>query len=127
LCNVLPIHWPWDEQEDMAHLANQAAELLGLSTRLDAATIHIERSFVGPGYGVATQECTEAIALLARTEGVLLDPSYTGKAMAALIAHLRAGRYRSDQSVVFVHTGGAPALFAYRDELVQMIDPKAAP
>ena len=46
------------------------------------------------------------MALLARTEGILLDPSYTGKALAGLIDHLRAGRYSSDQSIVFIHTGG---------------------
>jgi 1-aminocyclopropane-1-carboxylate deaminase/D-cysteine desulfhydrase-like pyridoxal-dependent ACC family enzyme len=55
---------------------------------------------------------------LARTEGVLLDPVYTAKAMAALIDDVRGGRLPADRPVVFVHTGGTPALFAYRDELV---------
>ena len=110
-----------------AYLANQAAGLLGLSARLESADIHVEYSFVGPGYGVATQECTDAIALLARTEGILLDPSYTGKAMAGMITHVRGKRYDPDQSVVFVHTGGTPALFAYRDELVDMIDATPIP
>ena len=61
------------------------------------------------------------MALLARTEGILLDPSYTGKALAGLVDHVCGGRYSSDQWIVFIHTGGTPALFAYRDEIVRMI------
>ncbi|MCH7729775.1 MAG: D-cysteine desulfhydrase family protein [Planctomycetes bacterium] len=111
LYNILPIHWPWDEQEDMCRIANEAAELLELTTRLSADEVLVDGDFVGPGYGIPTRECMDAIALLARTEGILLDPSYTGKAMAALIDHVRAGRYGSDESIVFIHTGGTPALF----------------
>ncbi len=61
------------------------------------------------------------MALLARTEGILLDPSHAGKAVAGLIDHVRGDRYSSDQSIVFIHTDGTPALFAYRDEIVRMI------
>jgi 1-aminocyclopropane-1-carboxylate deaminase/D-cysteine desulfhydrase-like pyridoxal-dependent ACC family enzyme len=125
--HILPIHWPWDEPSDMAELANQAAELIGFPQRLTASDFSVDGSFVGPGYGVATPECAEAIQLLARNEGILLDPSYTGKAMAGLVNHIRAGRYRPDQAVVFVHTGGTPALFAYRDELLELIAQKSAP
>ncbi len=81
----------------------------------------VDGDFIGPGYGIPTPECMNAMALLARTEGILLDPSYTGKALAGLIDHVRAGRYSSDQSILFIHTGGTPALFAYRDEIVHMI------
>ena len=119
--HVLPIHWPWDEAEDMAELANRAAELISVSQRVTADDFNVERDYVGPGYGVATAQCGEAIELLARNEGILLDPSYTGKAMAGLIDHIRAGRYTPDQCIVFVHTGGTPALFAYRDELLELI------
>ena len=63
----------------------------------------------------------EAISLLGRTEGILLDPSYTGKAMAALIADVRSGMFSPDQEIIFIHTGGTPALFAYRDVLVDGI------
>jgi 1-aminocyclopropane-1-carboxylate deaminase/D-cysteine desulfhydrase-like pyridoxal-dependent ACC family enzyme len=56
-----------------------------------------------------------AIRLLAASDGVLLDPVYTSKAMAALIAHVRSGAVRPDESVIFLHTGGVPALFAYAD------------
>lgn len=122
--SVLPIHWPWDEPADFARIANEAAELLDLATRFAPGDIDVSADFVGPEYGAATPECMEAIALLARTEGILLDPSYSGKAMAALIDHVRKGRLTADDTVVFVHTGGLPALFAYRDQLVEMIAPK---
>jgi 1-aminocyclopropane-1-carboxylate deaminase/D-cysteine desulfhydrase-like pyridoxal-dependent ACC family enzyme len=65
----------------------------------------------------ATAEMHEAVSMCARLEGLLLDPVYSGKAMAGLIGHIRAGRYRASASandVVFIHTGGTPALFAYR-------------
>jgi D-cysteine desulfhydrase family pyridoxal phosphate-dependent enzyme len=74
--------------------------------------------FVGDGYGIMTDACRDAIGLVARTEGLLLDPVYTGKTAAGLIAHISEGRLTPDDTVVFVHTGGIPALFAYADELV---------
>ena len=69
----------------------------------------------------------EATQLLARTEGILLDPSYTGKAMAGLIDHVRSGRYAPDQHIIFVHTGGTPALFAGADDLATMLTPAEKP
>jgi 1-aminocyclopropane-1-carboxylate deaminase/D-cysteine desulfhydrase-like pyridoxal-dependent ACC family enzyme len=121
LFNMLPIHWPWNEAEDMCGLANQAAELIDLPNRLTPDEIIVNDEALGTGYGIPTTECMDAMALLARTEGIVLDPSYTGKALAGLIAHVRAGRYSPDESIVFVHTGGTPAVFAYRDEIVEMI------
>ena len=119
--SILPIRWPWDERVGIAELANRAAELLQLPTTLTADQVTVDAGYVGSGYGQATPDGMEALELVARREGILLDPAYTGKAMAALIAHIREGRYRPDQSVVFVHTGGTPALFAYRDDLAQML------
>ncbi len=69
--------------------------------------------YVGRGYGFATESMREALTLTARHEGILLDPVYTGKAMAGLIGLIRSGELASDRPVVFLHTGGAPALFAY--------------
>ncbi len=68
--------------------------------------------YVGPGYALATPEMVEAVELAARLEGLILDPVYTGKAMAGLIDLVRRGTFRSDDVVVFVHTGGIPGLFA---------------
>ena len=122
---VLPIRWPWDEAESIAELANQAADLLGLPPNVAADQVRVDGAHVGPGYGAASSEGMAALALVARLEGIMLDPVYTAKAMAALIADIRAGRYASDQAVVFVHTGGTPALFAYRDD-VQRLVPRVA-
>ena len=72
----------------------------------------VDDTFVGGGYGVPTPESTAALELTARTEGLLLDPVYTAKAMAALIAYVRRGAFSADQTVLFWHTGGIPALFA---------------
>ena len=70
---------------------------------------------VGPGYSIPTAGMVEAVRLLARTEGILLDPVYTGKAMAGLIDLIRKGHFMKGQKVLFIHTGGSPALFAYLD------------
>lgn len=77
-----------------------------------APQIEVDAGFVGAGYGIPTPEGREAIELLARTEGIVLDPVYTAKAMAALIARVRGGRFTEDQSVLFLHTGGQLALFS---------------
>jgi 1-aminocyclopropane-1-carboxylate deaminase/D-cysteine desulfhydrase-like pyridoxal-dependent ACC family enzyme len=115
---ICPIRWPWDTPADIAHVANQTAELLGFPHRLTAADIDIRQDYIGPSYGAVTPAGREALDLLARTEGILLDPSYTSKAMAGLIDDVRQGRVARDKPLVFLHTGGTPAVFAYRDELV---------
>lgn len=79
---------------------------------IDPAVVHVDGSMLGDGYGMPTADATAAIEALARTEGVFADPVYTGKALAGLLALVRAGRFRNDQAVIFLHTGGAPALFA---------------
>ncbi len=120
--HVTPIVWPWDTQAAMIQIANDAAERLGISTRLEPDAIDVTEDYVGPGYGVLTPGCLEAMTLLARTEGILMDPSYSGKSMAGLIDHIRNGTLHSEQDVVFVHTGGTPVLFAYSEQLADEID-----
>lgn len=79
--------------------------------------VTVDPAHVGPGYGVLTDDGIEAIGLFARTEGILLDPVYTGKAAAALVHGIRSGRLDDDADVLFLHTGGAPALFAHERAL----------
>ena len=97
---------------DGATLANGTAELLGIDQCFGGGDIVIDGAFIGADYGVPTAEGMEAIRLLARTEAVFLDPVYSGKAMAALISHARAGDLDPNEAVVFLHTGGGPSLFA---------------
>jgi D-cysteine desulfhydrase family pyridoxal phosphate-dependent enzyme len=104
---------------DGVTLANGTAELLGIGRRFTAADITIDGAFIGADYGVPTEEGTEAIRLLARAEAVFLDPVYSGKAMAALIGHVRAGDVDPNEAVIFLHTGGGPSLFATGTTLVQ--------
>jgi len=105
-----------DKRVRAARIANQAAALLGVAAaaaalRPDELTTH--QGYIGDGYGIATPGGREAIKLLAESDGVLLDPTYTPKAMAALIADVRAGAIAPDDTIVFLHTGGTPALFAH--------------
>ena len=96
----------------MPRLAAEAAARTG---RLPPPTrADIDHDRFGSGYGAVTDTAVEAIELIGRLEGVVLDPVYTGKAMAGLLAAVRDGRIGSDETVVFWHTGGAPALFADR-------------
>jgi D-cysteine desulfhydrase len=92
-------------------------ELLDLDPARPRGAIEVHDRFVGQGYGDATEGCLDAILLMAETEGVLLDPVYSGKVFDGLCAHQRDRRWRSDQSVVMLHSGGTPALFAYHAEI----------
>lgn len=114
-----PIRWPWDTSKDLAEVGNATAALLGLPHRITSADIDIRDDYIGEGYGVVTPGSREALALFARTEGIMLDPVYTAKAMAGLIDDARHGRLGARNEVVFIHTGGTPAVFAYRDELME--------
>jgi D-cysteine desulfhydrase family pyridoxal phosphate-dependent enzyme len=92
-------------------LARAALAHLRMDTGLHPQAVIVHDGFIGPGYGIPTAEGAEAIRVAARCEGIFLDPTYSGKALAGYIAHSRAGRHRSDESVIFLHTGGEPALF----------------
>ena len=122
--SICPIEWSWDTQEDMAEIANCTAELIGVETRLARADMEITFDYIAPGYGQSSAGGLEAIELTARTEGIVLDAIYSGKAMAGLIDHVRTGRLHAGQNVVFVHTGGTPALFAQNEELAKRIAPR---
>lgn len=103
-------------QNLVADIATQGAALLGLPPVRPEEVIVVD-AYVGPGYGQMTPECRQAIRLVAQAEGLLLDPVYTGKAMAGLIDMVRQGVFPKGQTVLFWHTGGTPALFAYAGQL----------
>jgi D-cysteine desulfhydrase family pyridoxal phosphate-dependent enzyme len=94
-------------------LAEDLSDLLGLDWRPHPDDIVVTDEYVGERYGSPSPGCLDAIRLAARTEGILLDPVYTGKAMAGLIDMVRRGQFAPEQTVIFWHTGGQPALFAH--------------
>lgn len=98
-------------QTTVESLVGRIGELVGVGS-LRCERTDVDDTFVGGGYGVPTAESTYAIEVAARSEGLLLDPVYTAKAMAGLIAAVRNGSFEAGQTVLFWHTGGTPALFA---------------
>ena len=105
-------------QASTADLANEAAEILELDLRIAPGEIETTDDYVGESYGIVTEAGLEAMQLLARTEGILLDPVYTSKAVSGMIDRIRKGEIPEGSTVVYVHTGGTPALFAYAPELI---------
>ena len=96
----------------VAQQLDDATVAFELPSTVPREAIDILDEYVGSGYGIPTEAMKEAVLLTARSEGVLLDPVYTGKAMSGLIDRVRAGDYTQDDIVVLLHTGGTPALFA---------------
>ncbi|MCS7264947.1 MAG: D-cysteine desulfhydrase family protein [Armatimonadetes bacterium] len=103
----------------IAELTNIVAENLGLSVKVTPEEVLFTMEFVGEGYGIPTPEGIEAMKLMAQLEGIVLDPVYTAKAFAAIIAMAKSGQLTKEHTVIFVHTGGTPALFAYQPVLVE--------
>jgi D-cysteine desulfhydrase family pyridoxal phosphate-dependent enzyme len=101
-----------DLKANVARLANSTAEALGEKISLSPDDILVSANYLGGGYGVMGQAEIEAIRLFARTEGLLLDPVYTGRAAAGLIDLIRRGFFKPDETVLFWHSGGTPALFS---------------
>jgi len=117
LCGIAVSGGEPEKTERAMRIANEAAARLGVSCRVTAEELLTDQGYIGSGYGIPTPGCLEAITLLARQEGLFLDPVYTAKAMAGLIDHIRRGEIDPAETVVFLHTGGSPALFAYADQL----------
>lgn len=109
------------QREKVIQLTHDTLRHLGLPDAIDESKVLVDDRFRGPGYGIATAATMEAIELAARDEALLFDPVYTGKTMAGLIGHAREGKFSPDDIVVFVHTGGAPALFAYHAEVAEAV------
>ncbi|MFV0423481.1 D-cysteine desulfhydrase [Oleidesulfovibrio sp.] len=107
---------PKDVQEGIVlKLARETAKRVGVKDEIPAEAVTCFDAYVGPGYSLPTESMVEAVKLLASTEGILLDPVYSGKAMAGLIDLVRKGHFPEGSNVMFLHTGGSPALYAYLD------------
>jgi D-cysteine desulfhydrase family pyridoxal phosphate-dependent enzyme len=103
-------------------LTNETLALLGDDLHVGVENYVIDDGHVGAGYAIPTEDGMSAIGLLARTEAIVLDPVYTGKALAGLIADVRAGDFSPDDSIVFLHTGGGPSVFANLDAYAALLD-----
>lgn len=114
---------PW---ESTARIATDTAALLGLPIAVSPGEVEASRDYIGPRYGVPTPEGLDAILAFARREGLVLDPIYTGKAAAGMIDHIHRGLVPQGATVVFIHTGGQPALFAQSQALVEHIRERAS-
>jgi len=108
-----------EEQEEIVHgLVQETARHVGVKAEIPREAVVCLDEYVGPGYSLPTPQMAEAVKMLARTESILLDPVYTGKAMAGLIDQKRKGFFKKEDAVLFVHTGGSPALYVYKDYLL---------
>jgi D-cysteine desulfhydrase family pyridoxal phosphate-dependent enzyme len=104
--------------ESVAALANEVGSLLGNPLELTASDIDVHDGYLGEGYAVIGDLERNAIELFARNEGILLDPVYTGRAAGGMIDMIEKGEINADERVLFWHTGGTPALFAFADRLL---------
>jgi len=117
IIGITPAVWDIDSSECICRYANQAAQNLGLDVSIDSKDVYSSTEYVGKSYGIPTDEGVEMIKLMAREEGIFLDPVYTSKAFAGLRDHIKRGEIGKDENVLFIHTGGNPALFAYARDL----------
>jgi len=106
---------------EVAGVATEAADLLGADERFAEDDVHIVTGYAGAAYGTSTEGCLEALLLLGRTEGLVVGPVYTAKCLAGVIDLVRTGKIPAGSTVVFLHTGGVPEVFAYNREIMDFL------
>ena len=114
------------QEPSVYELALATASRLGVEAPVPRESVDCNGDYLGPGYALPTPEMMEAVGLVARSEGILLDPVYTGKAMAGTIDLIRKGVFRKGETLVFVHTGGSPALYVHMDAFRKRFPPPPA-
>lgn len=112
-----PEHFEYETE--VAQIANDCAKIIGADVRLTKEDIEVVYGYEGGGYGVVGDLEREAIRLMAGCEGIILDPVYAGRAFGALLNLIRKGVFQQGETVLFWHTGGAPALFAYANDFLR--------
>ena len=106
-------------QEEMVYrLVQNTAAHVGVQSEIPRSSVVCFDEYVGPGYSLSTPEMAEAVKMLARYEGILMDPVYTGKAMAGFIDLIRKGYFEKDEKLLFIHTGGSPGLYVYINDIL---------
>ena len=101
------------QEENVYNLAAETADLLGSTGVVEPGDVVANTDYIGPGYGIPALDTLEAIDLFAKLEGILLDPVYSAKGGAGLVDLIRKGYFKSSETVVFIHTGGAIGLAGY--------------
>ncbi|MFW6180214.1 MAG: pyridoxal-phosphate dependent enzyme [Spirochaetota bacterium] len=114
---IAPARWDTAPGRLIAGYADQVSRALDIPASFSAESISNTTAYVGEGYGIPTPRAVDMIKLMARTEGIFVDPVYTSKVLAAMDDHIHKGELTAEDTVVFLHTGGTPALFAYTEEL----------
>ena len=114
---ISPVYWEMDIKEDIARICNQGAKMLDVNLEFTADMINNDNNYVGEKYGKPTPEGLAAMRFMAKNEGIILDPVYTSKGFSALIDYVKKGIIKKNQNVIFVFTGGGPAVFAYNEEI----------
>jgi 1-aminocyclopropane-1-carboxylate deaminase/D-cysteine desulfhydrase-like pyridoxal-dependent ACC family enzyme len=115
---INPLGSAAEASHNVLGLIDEATRLLEINVPIDPERVRITDAYLGAGHGLATTDAVAAIKLLASSEGLFLDPVYSGKAMAGLIDHVRRGEFVPGDAVVFAHTGGSPSIFAYSEDLM---------
>ena len=105
----------------LTELCNQTSDYYGLGLNYEEKDIIFNDNYIGEGYGIPSEEMIEAVKLLARKEGIILDPVYSGKAFAGMVDLIKKGYFDKSKAVVFIHTGGTPALFVYSESFREYI------
>ena len=114
---VSPVYWEMNIKKDIARICNEGAKMLDVNLEFKQDMINHDNNYVGEKYGATTKEGIEAMKLLANKEGIILDPVYTSKGFAALIDYINKGIIKKGENVIFMFTGGSPAVFAYNEEI----------
>ncbi len=118
----ISVQRPSDEMRArVAHKVAEAGKLLDWQTAIRPEDILVDDAYIGPAYGVTTAEGVEAMLLAGRNEGLVMDPVYSGKSLSGLVGHIRQGRVANGDRVIFIHTGGAPGLFAHAADVAQQL------
>lgn len=111
-----------EQKKVISNLCEKIISFHKVPVKLSPEDIIIDDKFVGRGYSYPTEGMVEAVQTLAREEAILLDPTYSGKAMAGMLQHIRSNKYTKEENILFLHTGGAPALYSIPEVIINGVD-----
>ena len=117
---ISPVYWEMDIKKDIARICNEGAKLLDINIKFTNEMINHDNNYVGKKYGATTKAGIEAMKLLAKKESIILDPVYTSKGFAALIDYVQKGIIKKGDNVIYIYTGGSPAIFAYNEDIINL-------